>query len=150
MNTPTTSEKPTTSLPKWFWSVGGVILLWNLLGLMAYIMQMTMSEAAMAELPADQQELYKNIPMWVTICFTLAVAGGVIGSIGLLMRKKWAMPAFVASLIGILGQNGYMFFLSDTASVMGPGAMVLPVMVVVIAIALVPYSMTCIKKGWLV
>lgn len=143
-------ENTTVALPKWFWIVGGIALLWNVMGMMAYFAQVMMSDEAMAKLPAEQQELFRNMPMWVTVCFTIAVFTGVIASVLLLMRKKWAFPVYIISMLAIAGQMSYMFFLSNTVEVMGGyAAMVLPVLILVIAIALVPYSKFCVDKGWL-
>ena len=135
--------------PIWFWIVGGIVLLWNLLGFMAFVAQMMMTEEALSTLPEAQQEIYRNIPLWVTFCFAIAVICGVLGSILLLLRVRLAVPVLILSLIGVLGQYGHMFFMTDTPSVMGAGAMVLPAVVVLIAIGLVPYSLVCKNRGYL-
>jgi len=49
----------------------------------------------------------------------------------------------------VLLQYGHMFFLTNTVSVMGAAAMVLPAMVVLVAIGLIPYSTFCKGKGFL-
>jgi hypothetical protein len=139
----------TRAVPVWFWIVGIIVLLWNLMGLMAFVIQMMMTDEAMAALPDAQQEIYRNIPMWVNIAFGLAVICGTIGSVLLLMRSKFAVPVLALSLLGVFLQYGYMFFLSNTASVMGAGAMVLPALVVLISIGLIPYSTFCKGKGFL-
>lgn len=138
-----------SSIPKWFWILAILALLWNLMGLLAFVAQMMMTEEAMATLPEAQQEIYRNIPAWVKIAFAVAVIGGTIGTILLLMRTKLAIPVLVISLIGVLLQYGYMFFMSNTPSVMGAGAMVLPALVVLISIGLIPYSIFCKSKGFL-
>jgi hypothetical protein len=143
------NEKNTSQPPVWFWIVSGTALVWNLLGLMAFVMQVTMSEAAMAELPVEQQELYKNMPSWVNIAFGVAVVGGTIGSIGLLLRKKWTFQVFVVSLVGVLAQMSYLFFLSDTIQVMGAASIVMPIGIVVIGIGLIVFSKYASQQTWL-
>jgi len=140
-----------SAIPTWFWVVSIVALLWNLMGLFAFVAQMMMlnSEAAMAALPADQAEIYKAMPGWVTIVFAIAVVAGTLGCVGLVMRAKWAFPVLVLSLLGVLGQQAYMFFLSDTFSVMGMGAAVFPIIVLVIAILLIVFAKSSMAKGWL-
>ena len=147
MNENMETQKATT--PIWFWIVGVIALLWNLMGLMAFAAQMSMTEKAMAELPLDQQELFRNIPVFVYIFFALAVIAGVLGCVLLLMRNKLAIPILALSLLGVLVQYGHMLFMTNTMEVMGPGAMVLPALVVLIAIALIPYATVCKQKGFL-
>ena len=138
-----------TAIPMWFWILGILAVLWNLMGLMAFVVQMMMTEEAMATLPEAQQEIYRNIPAWVNIAFAIAVICGTLGSILLVMRKKLAIPVLALSLLGVLLQYGYMFFLSNTPAVMGAGAMVLPALVVLISIGLIPYSTFCKGRGFL-
>ncbi|MEZ6135084.1 MAG: hypothetical protein R3C53_09265 [Pirellulaceae bacterium] len=149
MATQTTNER--SPVPKWFWILGIIAVLWNLMGLLAYVAQMMMvnSDEMLAALPVEQQGIYKSMPTWVTICFTIAVVFGVVGSVLLLMRNKLAVPVLIFSLISVLGQYGYMFFMSNTPAVMGAGAMVLPGIVVFISIALVPYAFFCKQRGLL-
>lgn len=122
------------------------MLLWNLMGLLAFVAQMMMTEEAMSAFPAEQQELFKNIPSFVYIFFALAVIAGVLGCILLLMRNKLAVPVLALSLLGVLVQYGHMFFMTKTMEIMGAGAMVMPIVVVLISIALVPYAIMCQKK----
>lgn len=135
--------------PKWFLIVSIVFLLWNVLGLMAFFMQVLMSEDALKALPEDQQTLYENLPIWVNIAFACAVIGGTLGCIGLLLKKKWALPLFVISILGVLVQNSYSFLMSDVVKVMGPAAVVMPLVVIAIGIGLVFLSKSAISKGWL-
>lgn len=129
-----------------FWVIAIAALLWNLMGAMAYLADAFMGVEAVSQLPEDQRTLYENRPAWVTASFAIAVWSGLLGSIALLLRKKWAISAFIISLIGVLAQNLYQFFLSNTFEVMGPTAMALPVMVIVISILLILYSKNALKK----
>ena len=141
------SQTSTVPVPKWFKTVGIVALVWNLLGLMAFVMQVTMSDAALAELPENQQELYKSMPSCVNVAFAVAVICGTLGCILLLAQKRLALPVFITSLIGVLAQNYYNFFASNAVEVMGAGAAAMPVMV--IAILLICLTVNARTKGWL-
>ena len=146
---PSNPAASVSNVPTWFWVVSGIALLWNLMGVMMFFAQIMMTEEAMATLPAEQQELYNSAPMWSTIAFAVAVFGGAIGCVGLLMRAKWAFPVFIVSLIGVLAQQAYFFLMSDTVAVMGIGALIPTMIVLVIAILLVMFSKIWIGKGWL-
>ena len=136
--------------PAWFWVVAVIALVWNLLGLMAFVMQVTMTPEALAELPAAEQALYEAMPLWVLIAFAVAVFGGTLGAIGLLLRKTWARLMFIISFVGLVVQASYNFLLSETFDVLGSGAMLMPILVIVIAVFLIWFAGMAIRRHWLV
>lgn len=71
------------SIPIWFWIVTIIALIWNLTGVMQFILQVSMTSQDLAILPEDQQALYAVMPSWVNIAFALAVFGGTLGCIAL-------------------------------------------------------------------
>ena len=140
----------TTKPPTWFWVVSVVALLWNLLGAMAYLGQAFITDEMKAAMPADQLELMENTPAWATAAFAIAVWGGVLGCIGLLLRKKWARPVLVVSLLGILVQMSYSFFMTNAAEVYGAAqGVIMPVLLILIGVGLVLFAKTSQKKGWI-
>ncbi|TDQ25636.1 hypothetical protein [Tenacibaculum caenipelagi] len=141
----TNSNKPTTL----FWIIGIAALLWNGLGVMSYLGQAYMTEEIKAALPEAERALYENIPSWVTAAFAIAVFGGLLGSVFLLMRKKVAKTAFLISLIAIIVQMSYNLFMSRVTEVYGPGGMIMPIMVIIIGAFLLLYSKRSTEKGWL-
>ncbi|MDF1661344.1 MAG: hypothetical protein P1V97_06210 [Planctomycetota bacterium] len=114
-------------------------ILWNLMGVLAFVAQQTMPIEELTKVPAEQ-ELFKSYPLWATIGFGFGVFGGFLGSITLLLRKSIAVPLLVASLAGVLVQQSFMYFFSDTLKVMGPSSAIMPTVVLVIAIALIPFA----------
>lgn len=136
--------------PTWFKVVAVLALLWNLLGCMAFFADLQLSADDIAKLPEAQQALYAARPGWALIATGVAVFGGAIGSIGLLVRRKWAFPVLVLSLVGILVQDFGLFVLVDGASLAGPVAVVLQAIVLAIGIGLVLISRKAIARGWLV
>lgn len=130
-----------------FWIIGIVALLWNLMGVTSYLRQAYMTEDALAALPAEQQALYENAPAWVTGAFALAVFGGLLGCVLLLMKKKLATLVFIISLISVLAQMSYNFFMTNAVEVMGAMAIFMPVLVIVISIFLVIYSKKMESQG---
>jgi len=130
--------------PTWFWIVGILAFLWNLMGVGSYIAD----KYGMIELTAAQQELSNITPAWSTAAYAIAVWGGAIGCLGLLLRKKWARTLLLLSLLGVIANQVYMFFLSDTFEVYGATEMGLQIVVLVIAIALVYLAGMAQRKGW--
>lgn len=137
--------KPTTT----FWIVGGAALVWNLFGLVFYIGHVTISPEALAAMPQLQQDFFTGTPTWATAAFALGVNAGVLGSLFLLLRKAWAVPMFVLSLVSVIVQDIDAFVLRDGFSVVGINGIIIPSMVVVIAIALLFYARDTKEKGWL-
>ena len=136
--------------PTWFKIVAVVALLWNLLGCFAFFSDLRLSPADLAKLPEAQQALYAARPGWAVAATAVAVFGGVLGSIGLLLRKKWALPVFVLSLLGILVQDFGLFVLAKGASLAGPVAGVMQGIVLAVGIGLVLLGRKGIARGWLV
>ena len=139
------TNKPPTS----FWILGIAALIWNLMGVFAFITQMNMTPEMLEVLPDAERELYKNVPSWMNIVFAIAVFGGALGSLLLLLKKKIAILVFAISLIAVIIQMIYNLFMSRIFEVYGPGAMIMPVMVIIIAVYLVWYAKKATAKGWL-
>ena len=97
------TSKPTTA----YWIIAGVLLVWNIIGLMFYFQQSTLTPEIMmdAGLTAQQIAHITNTPAWGHSGYAIAVNAGVLGGILLLLRKAWAVPLFVLSLVGALVQD---------------------------------------------
>jgi hypothetical protein len=145
------SKNATTKPPVWFWIVSVLALLWNLMGVMNYLGSTFMKEAMKAEMTPEQVNLMESTPAWVTAAFAIAVWFGAAGCIGLLLRKKWAKSALGMSLIGILVQTGYGFFMTNATEVYGQTeAFIIPMMVIVIGIFLIFFARLSERKLWII
>lgn len=141
----TSVNKPAT----WFWIVSAIALVWNLMGVMAYIAQVTISAETLQALPDNERALYESAPTWATAAFAIAVWGGVLGSILLLIRKKWATAVLIVSFIGIVVQMIHSFFIANSFEVYGPGGLVMPVMILIFGAGLIWFSRKAEANGWL-
>ena len=135
------------STPKSFWIISGIAFAWNLMGVAAYLMHVMMPPEALAEMSEADRALYTSAPSWVTGAYAIAVFGGALGCVGLLLRKTWATPVFIVSLAGILAQMGYSLLVQDTIEVMGIGIIVMPLVIIAIAIYLIWFSRNAAKAG---
>jgi hypothetical protein len=130
--------------PVWFWIVSVIALLWNLMGVIAYLTMAFATDEMIANMPPEQQEAFLiEYPSWVTAAFALAVFCGFFASIGLLIRKKWAYGLFVVSAMAAISQHIYIFMNVDVDSY------VMPVMVIIVCILLVFYAKNTITKQWI-
>ena len=143
------SELENYKAPMWFTIVSVLLLVWNFLGVMAYISQVTMGPDALAALPADQRQIIENTPVWATAAFAIAVNGGALGCLLLVVKSKLAGIFLQLSLAGILVQMFHSFFMSNSFEVFGPGGLIMPVMVLIIAVFLVVLAAKAKAKLWI-
>ena len=134
--------------PTWFLVVAVLALLWNLLGCLAIGADMRLTPEDIAKLPAAQQALHAR-PAWGIAGSVVAVLAGALGSLGLILRKRWAVPALVASLVGILVQDIDLFAVGDGLRLAGAPAAVMQGIVLIIGIGLVLLAHRARGRGWL-
>ena len=134
--------------PVMFRVVAVAAVIWNVLGVLAFVMNVAISAEAMAAMPEAQQALYAAQPAWVTGAFAIAVFAGLGGSIALALRKGIATAIFVVSLVAVIAQMFYAFAMSNMLSVMGASSAVMPSLIIIIAAALVWFSTRSKAKGW--
>ena len=136
------------STPKWFLPVAILALAWNLIGCAAYLKDVMMSASDIAQMSAAQQALHAARPAWSVGATAIAVWAGALGSIGLIMRKRWATPLLAASLAGVVVQDISLFMMSGVAAETPTAAMVLQGLVLLIAIGLVRLARKASAQGW--
>ena len=141
-------EETNKQSPKWFMVVAAVLLVWNLLGVMAYIAQVTMGPQALAAMPDEQRQVIENTPAWATAAFAVAVNFGALGCVLLLLKRNLAGLFLQLSLAGVVVQMFHSFFMSNSFEVFGPGGLVMPVMVLAIAIYLVTLAAKAKAHRW--
>jgi len=128
--------------PLWFWIVSVTTLIWNGMGVNQYLQQAYNTESFRTMCTKEQLEVYANLPSWYTAIFAIAVFGGLLGCISLLLRKKFAYILLLISLIAVIIQMSYVTFSLKMANIMTP-------MIIVVAVLLVWLSKKGIAKGWL-
>ena len=129
----------TRAVPAWYWIVGGLAVLWEGFGCYIYVTE------SLARGEAGAMDSYASMASWQWGVFAVAVWSGLIGAIGLLLRKRWAILALLVSLIAAVIQYGY-----EAATDTLPGdAMPVAVSVVVIGVLLVAFANYSGRKGWL-
>ena len=139
----------TTKPSKAFWIISGIALLWNAMGVNQYLQQAYMTDAFKAMYTEEQLAIITSAPSWVIAVFAIAVFGGLLGSLALLLRKKIAIVLFIVSLIGIIAQMYHNLFVIDSVAIYGPGAAIMPIMVIAFALFLLWFSKFSDKKNWL-
>ena len=139
----------TSATPNWFKPALWAALIWNLLGVFAFIMHLMMTPEMISKLPLDQQAAYSNVPLWSIIAFAVAVFGGTLGCILLLAKNALATPTFALSLVAIFIQQFYNFIVINSIKMLGVSAVFMPILVIVIAFLLLYLSIKSKQQGWL-
>lgn len=126
----------TAPSPRWLPLVGVLALLWNGIGVYAYL-----GDVGMA--PRMGPTPVVAMPVFIHAAFAIGVFAAVIGSLGLIMRKRWARPvlwlSFVSTVIDWIWIFGW--------SVQGVTA--LGVTVLVLSLAQAMLTENAAKRGWL-
>ncbi|MEM7360999.1 MAG: hypothetical protein AAF431_18045 [Pseudomonadota bacterium] len=137
------------AVPVWFWVVSGLAVVWNALGVMAYIADFNQSVEDIAKLPQITQDLYAMRPDWAVWAFAVAVFAGLLGSILLLLKRKLASQVFLLSLVALLVQNYFWFGMAKAHQHFPASSQVMPALVIVIAIFLIWFARNSTARGWL-
>ncbi|HEV2569112.1 hypothetical protein [Sphingomonas sp.] len=128
----------TDRVPAWYWLAAGLGLLWNLVGVAFYLGSVGVLSGPFAA-PAEAADM----PAWAMAGYAIGVWGGVLGVIGLLMRKAWARPLLWISFAALIVDFGWVFFVS------GAGITPLGITVLTIALLLALLAETSAKRGWI-
>ena len=143
------TTKTTVKPPMWFWIISVLSLLWNLIGVVQYLAQAYMGVEELESISQEQRIAFESQPSWVTGAFAVAVWGGALGCLFLLLRKKWAVPVLGISLIGIIAQVSYNLFISNNFELYGAQAVIMPIVILIIGIALLLFARKATAKQWL-
>ena len=131
-----------------FWAIGGITLLWNVMGIMNVLWQMNSEN--LAAMPELHRAIAESRPSWATAAFALAVFGGAVGCLLLLLRKRAASPVLIASFVGMIVHMFSYFGITNSAVHFGPSDIILiVVMPIAVAAFLIWYAKLAVSKGWI-
>ena len=133
--------------PGWLRIVAVIAVLWNLVGVYFYLVHAGVVQGpAMSE---SDRALAETMPAWLTASFAIGVFAGTIGSLGLLLLKRWARPLLWLSLAALALLESWYLLVSGAPAALGPSSIPLPVAIVVIAALLAWLANRAVRKGWL-
>ncbi|NND00015.1 MAG: hypothetical protein HKN85_07525 [Gammaproteobacteria bacterium] len=145
---PDTQQTNIDKAPWHLWVVGLLGLLWSAGGAFDYFMTQTSNEAYMSAFTPEQLEFFYGLPSWVVAFWALAVWGGVLGAILLLLRKAIAVKIFLISLIAFLITAFQNYGLSNGLEVIGDAFSLVFVLVIFLAsLGLFFYSRAMLRRG---
>lgn len=139
-----------TKAPVHLWIVGILAVLWNAIGCFDYYATQSKLESYMSQFTTEQLEYFYAFPVWVDAAWAIAVWGSLLASIGLLLRKAWAVWLFGLAILGMAATAVYSFVLSDGMALMGSGAVYFTGVIWVIALFLFFYAQAMARRRVLV
>ena len=135
-----------TTRPAWFRAAAFLAILWNAFGLAMYLSSVGMFGDPMAGLSEAERAAAASIPAWITGAFAIGTVAGFVGSVGLAMRKAWAQPMLIVSMLALLVLEGWIVFFSGAPEAFG---LAVPIMVSAGAILLAWLATHARRRGWL-
>ncbi|AQR75424.1 hypothetical protein [Sphingomonas sp. LM7] len=136
--------------PGWFVIVAVVLLLWGLLGCAAFYMHVTLGPAVDPAATDWDRAYYAALPVWFNPVYAAAVGGGVLGSIALLLRSRFAQLFYIVSLIAVVVQFGYVFLGTDMLAHKSLGATLpFPLFIAAVAVFQIWLAKLAARRGWL-
>jgi len=133
--------------PRHFWIVSVLSLLWNAMGAFDYSATQLRLDWYMSAFTPEQLEYFYGFPAWAVACWAIGVWGALLGSVGLLLRRRWAVWAFGASILGMVLTSIYNFGLTDGIRLMGPGAIAFTAVIWAVALFLYFYARAMAKRA---
>lgn len=137
----------TVKTPVHLWVIGFIALLWNAMGAFDYTATQMRLEFYMSQFTDEQLAYFYGFPAWADAAWAVAVWGSLVGSLALLLRKRWAVWMFGAAVVGLALSSLYNFGLSQGADLMGSGAVIFTLVIWLIALMLLFYARAMSSKG---
>ena len=145
----TTDNRP----PVLFWMISIALLLWGFAGAsiyIAYFLETPEEFAETAETAANRQayaDYVANIPFWAIAVGIIAAATRLLGAIGLLLRRAWALPLYIISVVFFLVALYRAFILANVASVMSGPHIAIELVFIALSISAVWFAYENKSKG---
>ena len=131
-----------------FWTIGAVALIWNVMGVINFFGQM--NAGMLAAMPESERAIIEGRPAWATGGFAIAVFGGALGCLLLLLRKSAAYYLFIASLLGVIVQLIHTLGIAGSTIDFSPfDILMIILMPLVVAAFLIWYLKQAESKGWI-
>lgn len=130
--------------PAHLWVAGILSLLWNAFGAYDYVMSRLRNVDYLGSMGVDANVMLAYIdgmPVWSQFGWGLGVWASVLGSVLLLMRSRYAVHAFIASLVGMAMSLGWEMVASSAPAELKQGGMAyMPLIIIAVGLAQLWYS----------
>jgi hypothetical protein len=136
----------TAAVPAWYWLVAIAALLFESAGAYLFANSLTLDPAT---LPLDQRAIFEATPQWMTIAWAIAIGSGLLGAVGLLLRRRFAEPLLLISLIAVAAQFSGIFLVAQLRELTPEDHLMVPIVILLFAYGFWQASKLARQGGWL-
>lgn len=148
MSEDTATVSGSSNVPAWYWVAAVAALLFECLGCFFYLAEVRLTPEQIAMLPLDQAAMLSARPAWYYAAFGVAVWLGLAGTVGLLLRKGWAVPALLISLIAVIVQFSAILIVPEMRNI-SSDELLGPILVALICYGIFMLARLARRRGWL-
>ncbi len=126
-------------------------MLWNAIGAFDYVATNARLDWYIAALSPEQLDYFDAFPTWLTGTWAIAIWFSVIGALCLLFKSRFAVIAFLVSLIAMCVTTIYNYILSPIKAqdVTGDFAIYFSILIFVLGVAQFVYARAMKRRGYL-
>ena len=142
---------PNSQRAPWhLWLVGLLGLLFNSVGAFDYLMTQTQNESYMGRFTSEQLDVLYGLPAWLVASWALAVWGGALGALLMLLRKRLAVAVLLVSLLAMSVTGVHNVFAVNGLYETGGTGPVFILLIFLVALSLWFYARAMRERGTLV
>ncbi|MEG3179859.1 hypothetical protein [Sphingomonas sp. LT1P40] len=139
----------TQKVPVWFTVVAVILLLWGLMGCASFYAHMVYGPALDPNATDWDREYYAAEQTWQRVVYAIAVVTGLLGSIALLAKSKWAVTLYAVSLVAVVVMFGYIFLATELIAVKGVWTTYFPALVFVVGAFQLWFAAMARGRAWI-
>lgn len=141
----TATAMRTVHIPVWFRVLAIAALLFELAGAWLFGTSMTIDPMA---LPLDQRAIYSATPKWMTFCWGVAIATGVIGAIALVARHRIAQPFLLVSWLAVATQFAGLFLVRQLRELTPEDHLAVPIVILLLSYGIWQLALLANRRHW--
>ena len=135
--------------PWHLWLVGVVAVLFNLIGVVDFVMNLTQGPKYLQSMGMTPEQIahYQHMPAWMMVVWAVGVFGAFGASLLLLGRKALAFPVFIISLLAFLISLVYTYLLTNGGALMGTQMAMTSAVIAVLLAGFSAYARFMAQRG---
>lgn len=137
--------------PWYFWIIGFLMLMWNGMSAMDYVLSVTRNQAYLAGFTPEHLAFLQSFPTWAVACWAMAVWTYLLGSVLFLLRSRhcaWLFQMGFAFMVVLTFHN--LFLASVPAyETMSAFEMAFSAAIIILALAQYLYARSLAARGLL-